>query len=475
MEDKPLVIFGAGTGAVKVIQTLKCLGVKVSALADNNSDKWGTTCEELPIICPQELKKMDCNIMVASVYQDQIEEQLKEYGVIDRLVLKETYIQNYIEAHLHEFDYLNEFRNVELTGSETVIMELEEGMSLGGVENLAFLWTRELKKRGKKVWIFSKETEELPPEDLKENVIYFDLNYERYWDSIKKLTVTLAANLPCVIIDNRENLILQAVSIVKRFCPNAVRCVSFIHNDQRLFYRRAAYMEKYIHAIAGVSMDVINHMRDDFGIDEKKLFYKESPVEFEENLNRSYTIDVKQPLKIGYAARITKAQKRADLLVPLIERLDQLQVHYQLFIAGTGDYMERLQQELERKKLFDHVALLGWVDRSEMKEFWRDKDVFFNLSDYEGVGLSMLEAMSYGAVPVVTDVAGAREFVSTENGYICSCGDVEAIADCIRDVDLHREKLRVMGSISRTIIQKKCSMKEYIDYIQRLCEGKYDI
>ncbi len=470
--NKPLIIFGAGSGAVKVIRTMKCLGVKISALTDNNPAKWGTICEDLPVLCPDELKDTDCDIMIASVYQEQIEEQLKAYGIFDRLVLKEMYIQRYIEEHLDEFKYLNMSANEWTIEPETIILGLEEGMWLGGVENLTFMWARELKKRGKKVWIFSKETEDLPPEDLKENVRYFDLDYNRYWDSVRELTEALAENLPCVVIDNWENQILQAVSIIKRFCPEAIRCISFIHNDQYLFYRRTAFMEKYIHAIAGVSLDVVKHLRDDFGIDEKKLFYKESPVEFEEDLNKSYTIDVKQPIKIGYAARITKTQKRADLLVPLIEELERLQVYYQLEIAGIGDYYERLQQELSEKKLLDHVKLLGWVNRFAMKDFWRDKDVFFNISDYEGVGLSMLEAMSFGAVPVVTDVAGAAEFVTKENGYICNCRDVEAIADCIRELDLNRDKLRVMGEKSRLIIQRKCSKKDYIDYIQRLYENR---
>lgn len=468
MKNKPLIIFGAGSGAVKVIRTMKCLGVKISALADNDPQKWGTMCEELPVLCPDELKDKDCDIMIASVFQEQIEEQLKAYGIFDRLVLKEMYIQRYIEAHLDEFKYLKMTDNEWPAEPETVILGLEEGMWLGGVENLTFMWARELKKRGRKVWIFSKETEDPPPEDLKENVRYFDLDYYRYWDSIRELTGALAENLPCVVIDNWENQILQAVSIIKRFSPEAIRCISFIHNDQYWFYRRTAYMEKYIHAIAGVSLDVVKHLKIDFGIDEKKLFYKESPVEFDDKLIKYYTNNMNQPLKIGYAARITKTQKRADLLVPLIEELDRLQVCYRLEIAGIGDYYERLQQELSEKKLLDHVELLGWVDRSDMKEFWRDKDVFFNLSDFEGVGLSMLEAMSYGAVPVVTDVAGAAEFVTKENGYICNCRDIQAIAGCIRELYLNRDKLKVMGEKSRLIVQRKCSKKEYIDYIQRL-------
>ena len=465
---KPLVIFGVGSGAMKVIRTMKNLGVEIQALTDNNPAKWGTIYEEIPVICPQELKNRDCKIMIASTYQEEIEAQLREYGLFDRLVLKEQFIKEYIESHLDEFTYMEKKETI--SNTKTVIIGLEEGMWLGGVENLAFMWARELKKRGMTVWIFSKETQDLPPEDLQENVKYFDLDYERYWDSIKDLTQALYENLPCYVIDNWENQILESVSIVKRVCPESLRCISVIHNDKYLFYRRTAFMEESIDAIAAVSEDVAAHLINDFQIEKTKVHYKESPIEFEENLIKTYEENKTKPLRIGYAARITKTKKRADLIIPLVESLNRLGVHYHMSIAGIGDYYEQLQKELEEKGLTRKVTLHGWIDRSQMKGFWREKDVFVNLSDYEGSPLSLLEAMSYNVVPVVTKVSGAKEFVTKKNGFICERGDVEAIASSIKELDNQREHLPIMGEESRRIVREKCNKEDYINYILSLFE-----
>ena len=46
-----------------------------------------------------------------------------------------------------------------------------------------------------------------------------------------------------------------------------------------------------------------------------------------------------------------------------------------------------------------------------MAEFWKDADIVISLSDSEGMGLSILEGMSYGLVPVVTKTAGIGDFV----------------------------------------------------------------
>ena len=97
--------------------------------------------------------------------------------------------------------------------------------------------------------------------------------------------------------------------------------------------------------------------------------------------------------------------------------------------------------------------------------FGNSQDVFVNVSEYEGTSLSMLEAMSFGCVPVVTDVSGAREFIEEgENGYICGVGDIEGIAKCVAEFASDRKRLMCYGEKCRDIIQERCNPKEYIKY-----------
>lgn len=466
MESKPLIIFGASGGALKVVKMLKNFGVHIHALTDNNEKKWGTVCEGVSIIPPIKLLEIDCDIMIASTYQEEIEEQLRQYGVLDKLVLKEQYIQKYIDQHINEFGNLKFDNKIETVENPPIIFGLEEGMWLGGVENLTFMWARELKRRGRKVWIFSNVTEDPAPADLAENVRYFDLAYERYWAALHEVVSAIWEIGPCIVIDNWDNQILAAVSIVKRISNHHVRCISILHNDKLLFYRRTAYMEAYIDAIAGVSLEINRHMREDFGISDQKLIYKESPVEFDIDLVKSYTMDERMPLQIGYAARITKTQKRADLLVPLIQNFVDAKIPFHFHIAGIGDYFDKLQCMIREKGLENHITLYGWVDRGEMIKFWSNKDVFVNVSDYEGLPLSMLEAMASGVVPVVTHVSGTDQFISSsENGYICDCGDIDAFVEHIKDLNSHRQRLQSMGEQAMKIVREKCNKKDYVDYL----------
>ena len=100
-----------------------------------------------------------------------------------------------------------------------------------------------------------------------------------------------------------------------------------------------------------------------------------------------------------------------------------------------------------------------------MNQFWSNQDVFVNVSEYEGTSLSMLEAMSFGCVPVVTDVSGAREFIEeNRNGYVCPVGDLSGISDCIEKLDEDRAKLKSFGMLCHKIIQERCNPDKYISY-----------
>ncbi len=134
-------------------------------------------------------------------------------------------------------------------------------------------------------------------------------------------------------------------------------------------------------------------------------------------------------------------------------------------IAGEGECLPMIERYLKETKIPNRVQLLGRLPKSEMDSFWKGQDVFVNVSEYEGTSLSMLEAMGYGCVPVVTDVSGAGEFIEQEkNGCICDVGDLEGIADCIAALADNRELLKIYGDRCRRIVQDRCNPDRYIQY-----------
>jgi glycosyltransferase involved in cell wall biosynthesis len=177
-------------------------------------------------------------------------------------------------------------------------------------------------------------------------------------------------------------------------------------------------------------------------------------------------LDSTKPICIGFAARIAKAQKRADLLIPLIQGLEEKHINYKLSIAGDGPYSPIIEEYVRENNISDRVHLLGQIDRENINDFWKEQDIFISLSEYEGSSLSMLEAMSYGVVPVETRVSGANEFIETGiNGFICETGNVTQMLQYIFYLEQNRELFREFGSIGRETIRVKCNKEDYINYI----------
>lgn len=80
------VLFGAGNMCRNY---MKCYGTEFPPLftCDNNKKLWGTTFEGLEVKSPEELRKIpkECAIFICNVYYKEIEEQLREMGIQNKI------------------------------------------------------------------------------------------------------------------------------------------------------------------------------------------------------------------------------------------------------------------------------------------------------------------------------------------------------------------------------------------------------
>ncbi len=66
------------------------------------------------------------------------------------------------------------------------------------------------------------------------------------------------------------------------------------------------------------------------------------------------------------------------------------------------------------------VRFLGYTPNDQVLGYYRHHpvDVFVNVSESEGVPVSIMEALSFGVPCVATDVGGVRELLYPEFGYL---------------------------------------------------------
>jgi len=96
---------------------------------------------------------------------------------------------------------------------------------------------------------------------------------------------------------------------------------------------------------------------------------------------------------------------------------------------GFERYFDRLQ-ELVRELRVDEVVFTGQVDDDELYAYYRLADVFLCLSEHEGFGVPLQEAMLFG-VPVVAYDAGAVRETLRGGGLLLEDKSPELVAELL--------------------------------------------
>ena len=461
-----MIIFcGAGKIGRKNLCLWKKWGLQVDYFADNNPELWGKKVEGVDVISMEDLNKLphktDFYITCQSV--DVMKEQLISLGIPQESIRDCSITMNVCGYAMQQPGFKEPIpidEPIWEKGPARILFDFQNGMVLGGVESWSAQTAHKLKYLGWESFFLLSGTQI--------NVVEKNISF---WNVGKRIHVeydnTMMANeiLACLnrriaqsgcrhIIINFPGYHLISACLVKRAYPDKVKVIAVVHNDEEIYYTYYKLFEKYIDKCLVISERIRAKMIKN-GFPQAKLEYLPWEIACEEQFSHTYT-SKREPLRIGYAGRIVTYQKRMDYLVEVIKRLKERKIDFKLEIAGNGSYKEQLEKEISENHLDREVQLLGVLDASEIREFWKRQDVMVSCSDWEGHSISQGEAMSAGAVPVVTDVSGAADDITDgENGFIVEVGSVEQIVEKICFLNSYRDKLAEMGEKAYQRIKEK--------------------
>ena len=125
-------------------------------------------------------------------------------------------------------------------------------------------------------------------------------------------------------------------------------------------------------------------------------------------------------------------------------------------ILGSGTETKNLMELASSKGVGGAITFVGKIPHDELPSYLASSDVYVSTSLSDTVSVSLLEAMSSGAVPVVSDIEGNRSLVKDQyNGFLFKTGDhvdlAEKVSNLIRDIPA----LETYRSRNREIIMKE--------------------
>lgn len=163
------------------------------------------------------------------------------------------------------------------------------------------------------------------------------------------------------------------------------------------------------------------------------------------------------PVTIVMSARFA-AQKDHALLLSALSRTTG---NWKVKLIGDGPLLAEAKRSVERLRLGDRVSFLG--NRTDVAELLAESDIFVLSTKWEGLPVSILEAMRAGLPIVATDVGGVAEMVKNgEQGFLTRSGDEDQLREriqCLVDSPALRAK---MGASARRNFAEDFQMEAFI-------------
>ena len=182
--------------------------------------------------------------------------------------------------------------------------------------------------------------------------------------------------------------------------------------------------------------------------------------------------DAKRILFVGRLMEV----KGIDVLIKAFSYLlDDERFHdWVLDIVGDGPELDSLIDLSKEMGVDQHVHFHGSKQRSEIKNFYNQADLFIlpskttSLGEKEGLGLVILEAMMSGTPVIGTDCGGIKEtIVHGKTGIIVPENDDSALHGAMVELLLNSEKREKMIQNAHSEIDKKYSTESLVNTMKK--------
>ena len=171
-------------------------------------------------------------------------------------------------------------------------------------------------------------------------------------------------------------------------------------------------------------------------------------------------------LALACVGRLDVISKAQDVLLHVLGLPHWRERKVRLSLFGDGPNERCLRRIVDQLKL-SSVEFRGQVD--DVEGVWTKHHALVLPSRFEGMPLTVVEAMLCGRPCVVTDVGGNRELVRDEiNGFIAKAPTVELVDEAMNRAWENRPRLKEMGCTAATDVRRWVSRDPGEDFAREL-------
>ncbi|MGB9883292.1 MAG: glycosyltransferase [Microgenomates group bacterium] len=155
-------------------------------------------------------------------------------------------------------------------------------------------------------------------------------------------------------------------------------------------------------------------------------------------------------------------------------------IDFHLYIGGNIDeknlnsleeinYRKYLLSIINKYKLENKISFIGQLNHKIVAAYYRKTDIFVNPARYEPFGLTTMEAMACGTVPLISHVAGSKEIIIDGlNGFIINSHDRKLLGNQILKLLSDKKLLKKISENAAFTIKEHYSWEKISEKVIKL-------
>lgn len=221
---------------------------------------------------------------------------------------------------------------------------------------------------------------------------------------------------------------------------------------------------KFFHVVpVAINQSVKKSIEASYGVSASRIPIIQNGVDISKFYRKNHV--TKNNITLINVGRFSP-QKNHELLIRCYKKLIEKYANLKLVLIGEGELKGNIEKQVRDNKIQDSVLFTGNV--SNVEDYLAEADVFLMTSDYEGLPLSVIEAMASGLPIVSTKAGGVVDLISDkENGLLVDVGNEAEIIKAVSRLLSDEETRRRMGEKSQELA-KKYSVEMMIKRYEKL-------
>ena len=303
------------------------------------------------------------------------------------------------------------------------ILQVIPYFCFGGAETMCENLTYALRKAGHQVSVVSLYAERTPISQRMEasgvRIVYLDKKLGLDLSMIPKLAKVMKQENPDVVHTHLD-VIKYAVAAAK--LSGVKKCVHTVHNvaDKEAEGRIQKITNKLYFKLGwstpvALSPEVKRTIVDFYDLPENKVPVIYNGIDLSRCLPKE-SYGAEETMTLLHIGRFNE-QKNHKGLLEMFRKLKASHPQCRLELIGDGELRAEMEVHAQKLGIADSVSFLG--SQSNVYPYLQKADLFVLPSKYEGMPMTIIEAMGSGLAVVAADVGGIRDMLMDGvSGYL---------------------------------------------------------